>query len=237
MVGGAKPVLATEVLVTVFSQTETAITIHGPAGMLEARSQGGNPDGVLAGAGRIAVICHPHPQHGGTMDNKVVSTLVRGYRELGVDTVRFNFRGVGKSEGQFDRAVGEVDDLLAVQSWAEAERPKARQLLAGFSFGSAVAAAAVHRASVAIDHLTLVAPPVERYAYDRHGRFPCPVCVVQGGADDVVVPEGVFEWYEHQLTSPGRLVRYDDAGHFFHGRLTGLKRDLMSVIPEQLEAS
>lgn len=222
---------------SIFSQTETAITIDGPAGMLEARSQAGNPEGALAEAGRVAVVCHPHPQHGGTMENKVVSTLVRVYRELGVDTVRFNFRGVGKSEGQFDRAVGEVDDLLAVQAWVDAQRPGARQLLAGFSFGSAVAAACVYRASVAIDHLTLVAPPVERYDYDRDGSFPCPVCVVQGGADDVVVPEGVFEWYKHQLASPRRLLRYDDAGHFFHGRLTGLKRDLMAVIPEQLEAS
>lgn len=221
---------------TVFSQTETAITIDGPAGMLEARCQGGDPGGVLVGTGRIAVICHPHPQHGGTMDNKVVTTLGRVYRELGVDAIRFNFRGVGKSEGQFDRAVGEVDDLLAVQSWAHARRPEGSQLLAGFSFGSAVAAAAVYRASVAIDHLTLVAPPVERYAFDRDGQFPCPVCVVQGGADDIVAPEGVFRWHEHQLVSPRRLLRYEDAGHFFHGRLTSLKRDLMATIPEQLEA-
>lgn len=222
---------------SVFSQTETAITIDGPAGALEVRSQGGNPDGTLAGAGRIAVICHPHPQHGGTMDNKVVSTLARVYRELGVNTVRFNFRGVGKSEGQFDRAVGEVEDLLAVQAWAQEHRPDARHLLAGFSFGSAVAATGVYRTAVAVDHLTLVAPPVERYDFDREGRFPCPVCVVQGGTDDVVLPEGVFEWYEDHLSSPRQLLRYEDAGHFFHGRLTDLKRDLLRVIPEQLEAT
>ncbi|WP_347332804.1 alpha/beta hydrolase [Marinimicrobium locisalis] len=222
---------------SVFSQTETAITINGPAGAIEARARGGDPDGVLADPGRIAVICHPHPQHGGTMDNKVVSTLARVYGELGVNTVRFNFRGVGQSQGRYDRAVGEVDDLLAVQAWARDQRPDARQLLAGFSFGSAVAAAALYRASVGVDHLTLVAPPVERYDYDREGRFPCPVCVVQGGADDVVLPEGVFEWYEHHLVSPRRLLRYEEAGHFFHGRLTDLKRDLLRVIPEQLEAS
>src|SRR5690625_3233365 len=87
----------------VFSQTETAITIDGPAGSLEARAQGGRADGPLAGQGYAAVVCHPHPLHEGTMHNKVVTTLVRTYRDLGIDSVRFNFRGVGASEGEYDQ--------------------------------------------------------------------------------------------------------------------------------------
>lgn len=202
--------------------------------MLEARAQAGDAGGVLASHGLSAVVCHPHPQHGGTMANKVVTTLARAYRDLGVSVVRFNFRGVGRSEGAFDRAVGEIDDLLAVQSWVDAQYPGATQLLAGFSFGSAVAAGAVYRTPVEVAHLTLVAPPVERYDYDRGGRFPCPVCIAQGEEDDVVVPGGVFDWYENGLRSTRRLLRYADTGHFFHGRLTELKRDLMATVVEQL---
>ncbi|UZJ44831.1 alpha/beta hydrolase [Marinimicrobium sp. C6131] len=221
---------------TVFSQTETAITINGPAGALEARIQAGAETGALSGRALTAIVCHPHPQHGGTMSNKVVTTLVRTYRDLGVATVRFNFRGVGASEGTFDNAVGEVDDLLAVRDWLANQRPDGALLLAGFSFGSAVAAGAVYRAEP-VEHLTLIAPPVERYAYDRDGRFPCPVCIAQGERDDVVVPEGVIRWSETQLQSPHVLLRYPQAGHFFHGQLTVLKTDLASTIQRQLGAA
>lgn len=231
-------------IVAIFSQTEAAITIEGPAGKLEAKGVGGSDDGRLVDQGCVAVICHPHPQHGGTMENKVVSTLSRTYRDLGVPSVRFNFRGVGQSEGQYDRAVGEVDDLLAVIHWlreqlsgGRGQAPESgadpKLLLAGFSFGSAVAAAAVYRSDWAVQHLTLVAPPVERYPYDQGGRFPCPVCVAQGGKDEVVVPEGVFQWSK-RLQSPYELLSYPEAGHFFHGGLTDLKRDLMATIPAQL---
>lgn len=222
---------------TVFSQTETPITIAGPAGNLQARAVAGDVDGALSGSDWVSVVCHPHPQHGGTMDNKVVTTLVRSYRDLGVATVRFNFRGVGQSEGTYDSAVGEVDDLLAVLDWARSERPQARLLLAGFSFGSAIAAAAAHRSAWAPRHLTLVAPPVERYAYDRAGRFPCPVCVAQGGKDDVVAPDGVYRWCDQTLKSECELLRYPEAGHFFHGGLTQLKQDLLDVIPRQLSGA
>lgn len=221
---------------TVFSQTETAITINGPVGTLEARAQEGEASGILAGSGYAVIVCHPHPQHGGTMSNKVVTTLVRTYRDLGVATVRFNFRGVGGSEGEFDHADGEVDDLLAVGKWLKEQRPDARLLLAGFSFGSAVAAGAVYRMN-AVEHLTLVAPPVERYDYDRDGRFPCPVCIVQGEQDEVVVAEGVIRWSEAHLESTHELLRYPEAGHFFHGQLTRLKEDLTDILPQQLEAS
>lgn len=225
-----------EVPVSVFSQTEATITIEGPAGDLEAKVADGSPDGALTDQSRVCVVCHPHPEHGGTMSNKVVTTLVRSYRELGVATVRFNFRGVGKSQGRFDRAVGEVDDLLAVVAWLRTQKPDSSLLLAGFSFGSAVAAAASHRSDWRPGHLTLVAPPVERYRFDDQGRFPCPVCVIQGGADEVVVPEGVFDWFG-RLQSPAELLRYPEAGHFFHGGLTQLKQDLQAQVPTQLDSA
>lgn len=221
---------------TAFSQTAAAITIGGPAGALEARCQNGNTDGAFADRGLAAIVCHPHPQHGGSMNNKVVTTLMRVYRELGVPAVRFNFRGVGASEGEYDSAVGEVEDLMAVHAWLSQTLPKRRLLLAGFSFGSAVAAAASHRLADQVAQLTLVAPPVERYDYDRDGAFPCPVCVAQGERDEVVNAEGVFDWYEKHLNSPKRLLRYPETGHFFHGQLTPLREDLVAAIPAQLEA-
>lgn len=217
-----------------FSQTETAITIDGPAGALEARAQGGRADGAQAGRGLAAVVCHPHPLHEGTMHNKVVTTLMRTYRDLGIDAVRFNFRGVGASQGEYDQARGEVDDLLAVVAWLRSQGGHSSLLLAGFSFGSSVVAQATYRSDWPVRHLTLVAPPVERYPYDQAGRFPCPVCLVQGDKDDVVDPESVYRW-QKGIESPLTLLRYPEAGHFFHGGLVTLKNDLMERLPAQLE--
>lgn len=220
---------------TAFSQTEAAITIAGPAGPLEARAQAGSPAGPLASRRLVSVLCHPHPLHGGTMGNKVVTTLARSYRELGIHVVRFNFRGVGESAGEFDDARGEVDDLLAVVAWLKEQCPDSALMLAGFSFGSSVAAQAAYRSDWPVRHLTLVAPPVERYPYDRNGRFPCPLCLVQGDLDDVVDPGAVYHWME-TIDSPLELLRYPEAGHFFHGQLVALKKQLLEVIPGQLEA-
>ncbi|MGD8174610.1 alpha/beta hydrolase [Marinimicrobium sp. ARAG 43.8] len=222
---------------SVFSQTETAITIDGPAGILEASVRAGDEAGPLAHQELAAIVCHPHPQHGGTMKNKVVTTLARVYRDLGIDVVRFNFRGVGGSEGSYDKSIGETEDLLAVHHWLLEQRPGFQRLLAGFSFGSAVAARAAYALDVPPRHLLLVAPPVERYDYDRDGRFPCPVGVVQGGADDVVVPEGVVNWTRGHLQSPCELLYYPEAGHFFHGQLTSMKLDVTELVQRQLEQS
>lgn len=213
-------------------QKDTSFVIAGPSGAIEAVGTDANPEGVLVSRDLVAVICHPHPLHGGTMENKVVTTLARLYRDLGVKAIRFNFRGVGKSGGAFDHAVGEVDDLMAVISWTTKEFPGAGLMLAGFSFGSSVAAQASYRVGP-LQHLLLVAPPVERYPYDQDGRFNCPVLVVQGGKDERVVAAGVNEWVK-SLGSPTEVINYPEAGHFFHGYLTALKNDLLMVIPRQL---
>ena len=213
----------------------SSFEIAGPAGALEARFAAAKADGVLAPSQYLVIICHPHPLHGGTMDNKVVTTLMRTYRDLGVSVISFNFRGVGASEGEYDHAVGEVDDLLAVASWIRAELPQSKLLLAGFSFGSSVAAQACYRLKD-VRHLLLVAPPVERYPYDQAGRFPCSVCVVQGDKDERVNASGVYTWVQ-ALDSPAELVRYPDAGHFFHGGLSQMKKDLSDILPRQLNQS
>lgn len=192
----------------------------------------GSSDGHFAERNMCAIVCHPHPLHGGTMDNKVVTTLMRSYRDLGIHTVRFNFRGVGNSQGSFDNAVGEVDDLMVVIGWVIQSFPHHKLLLAGFSFGSSIAAQASYRVEQ-LQHLTLVAPPIERYPYDRDHRFTVPLCVIQGDKDERVLAEGVYAW-QQQLRSASELLRYPEAGHFFHGYLSALKADLTQVLLRQV---
>ena len=211
---------------------EQEFFVPGPSGQLQAVIHQGDEAGHFAARELLAIICHPHPLHGGTMDNKVVTTLMRTYRDLGIHVIRFNFRGIGKSEGEFDNAVGEVDDLRAMISWSQQQLPHLPLVLAGFSFGSSIAAQASYDV-VGLQHLTLVAPPVERYPYDRAGVFPSPLCVIQGDKDERVFAEGVYHWVD-KLQSPAELIRYPEASHFFHGYLTNLKSDLTESLLRQI---
>lgn len=219
-------------VVKVPSEKESAYLIDGETGKLEVRFHVGHSDGILSKLNGLVIICHPHPVHGGTMDNKVVTTLMRTYRDLGVDVVRFNFRGVGASEGQFDHGVGELKDTLDVANWALEQFTDKTLLLAGFSFGSAMAAQASYRLD-GLRHLTLVAPPIERYDYDNDGSFTVPTVIIQGGKDERVDSEGVYAW-QSQLRSSSTLIRYDDASHFFHGYLTQVKDDLSKALLSDL---
>lgn len=192
--------------------------VPGPAGSLHVRfTLPPNPE-----PGQVAVICHPHPLHGGTMDNKVVSTLERACREAGIPVAVFNFRGVGESAGEHDHAVGEVEDCLAVIDWAAGQTGASRLVLGGFSFGSFVAAAAAGRlpAGLLLRQLLLIAPPVHHYPFDKL-RVPSGTLVVQGDADEVVPPASVYEWADKAGLTVTRLA---GVSHFFHGRLTELKQ-------------
>lgn len=213
-------------------EKETDFFVQGAVGRLQVAFTAADEQGALAAKSRLVIICHPHPVHGGTMDNKVVTTLMRTYRDLGINVLRFNFRGVGKSEGVFDHAIGELDDLMSVVLWAKNRWPESSLLLAGFSFGSSIAARASYNVNQ-VEHITLVAPPVERYEYDREGAFNAPVCVIQGDKDERVIVQGVYDWIE-TLKTPVELIRYPEAGHFFHGYLSALKTDLTRVLLAQL---
>ncbi len=217
---------------TFFVAREERVDIPGPCGNLEAVAMAAVA-GELSGQSLVAVVCHPHPLHGGTMNNKVVTSLCRVYRDLGVPVVRFNFRGVGQSEGSFDSAIGEVEDLMAVIEWVKRCYPQAGLLLAGFSFGSSVAAQASHRLGGELEHLVLVAPPVERYSYDLGGIFPAPVTVIIGDQDELVDVPGVIRWFD-RLRVEKALLRYPEATHFFHGALSEVKRDLTSELQDML---
>jgi hypothetical protein len=205
-----------------------AVTLHGPAGRIEALCEVPSPAHARAGA---AVICHPHPLHGGTMHNKVVTMVERTLRELGLNTVRFNFRGVGASEGTFDDGNGELHDLLAVLEWVRTARPHDDVWLAGFSFGSFVAAKAVRH--VPVKHLITIAPPVGKYPFDALPNPNCPWLIVQGEDDDVVSAPAVFDWVA-SMSEPPMLVRMPDTGHFFHRRLMDLRGAIKNAVKHNL---
>lgn len=201
-----------------FPQTESTFILPGPAGDLEVLTAPAKPD--VPSRAAVAVICHPHPLFGGTMHNKVVTTLARAFSDLGLRTVRFNFRGVGKSAGQFANGVGETEDLLAVVNWVKTVCPGDELWLAGFSFGGYVATRAAVQLSPA--QLVCVAPQVSRFKEDALPAVQCPWLVVQGEKDEVVSPEEVFAWVDSLDPKP-TLVRVPEAGHFFHGLLLELR--------------
>ncbi len=198
--------------------------ITGPAGALECAVD--DP----AGAPRaVAVIAHPHPVQGGTMDNKVVHTLARACVQAGVRSVRFNFRGVGRSQGQWDEGRGEVDDMLAVIG-AFADEPQLSLQLCGFSFGGFVAAQAYNRclSRPRLEPPILVAPAVGRFAT---GTVPQESLVLHGEVDDVVPLSQVLDW-ARPVTLP--VVVVPGVGHFFHGQLPVLKLRVLERLAARL---
>ncbi|WP_041522515.1 alpha/beta hydrolase [Gilvimarinus agarilyticus] len=204
--------------------------LAGPAGSLEVSVSAAAEAGTLKSAAGIAIVCHPHPLHGGTMDNKVVTTLMRTYRDLGVAVVRFNFRGVGASEGDYAEGVGERDDLRAVADSVRRERPQAPLYIAGFSFGAAVVANTCGQLGP-LQHIALVAPPVPRYELSQLTELGAPASVFQGGQDERVVARDVADW-SASLAGEVSYHEFADAGHFFHGKLSQLKAALTQAVLE-----
>lgn len=191
--------------------------LTGPAGRLECLADVPEADDERPAT---AVLCHPHPQHGGTMRNKVVTIMERSLRELGLRTVRFNFRGVGESEGGFDDGDGETEDLLAVVEWVRQTRPDDDLWLGGFSFGAFIVLKAAQ--DLPVRQLITIAPPVERYGFDDLMPPNCPWLIVQGDEDEVVSPKAVYQWAE-SLGDDAGLVVMEGTGHFFHRRLMDLR--------------
>lgn len=201
-----------------------AAAIDGPAGRLEARIEDPAPGRAPRGVG---VVCHPHPLYGGTMQNKVVHTLARAMQELGVPTVRFNFRGVGGSTGTYDGGIGELDDALAACAWARSQWRCEALWLAGFSFGSAVALQAAP--VVQPRAVVTVAPPVGRIIVTPLERPACPWLVVQGDHDELVDVAQVRKW-AGDFAPPPRLDVLAGAEHFFHGRLGELRAAVLDFL-------
>jgi uncharacterized protein len=177
--------------------------------------------------GRAALVCHPHPLHGGTMQNKVVHMCARALQERGIATLRFNFRGVGASSGVFDDGRGETDDALRAADWLAERYPAAPLLLAGFSFGSFVAYRVATERSV--DRLITIAPPLRRFDFDRYPVPTVPWLVIQGDQDELVDYSSVIEWIESVRPEPS-MATIHGAEHFFHGKLNELKSAVQAFL-------
>jgi alpha/beta superfamily hydrolase len=198
---------------------ETPVLIDGPMGQLEALHLD------LPEARGLALICHPNPIQGGTMLNKVVSTLQRTARDAGLITLRFNYRGVGASAGTSAAGAGEIDDAEAAARWLLARHPGLPLTLFGFSFGGYVAASLGGRLEAAgqpVERLFMVAPAVMRLSEQDALPQQCPLIVIQPGDDEVVEPQLVYDWSAAQ-TRAHELLKVAECGHFFHGKLTDLK--------------
>ncbi|TCV92347.1 hypothetical protein EC912_10753 [Luteibacter rhizovicinus] len=213
-----------------FPDEATSFALAGPAGKLETITDVAPRECARAG---VAVVCHPHPLQGGTMHNKVVTMVERALRESGLDTVRFNFRGVGESAGEYDEGRGESEDLAAVVEWVRRTRPNDKLWLAGFSFGSYVAFRNAVRLHA--DALVTIAPPAGRWDFSNIEIPACPWLIVQGEEDEVVDPEAVFAWIESLPVEP-TLVRMPETGHFFHRRLMDLRGAVKHAVLEWLPA-
>jgi alpha/beta superfamily hydrolase len=214
------------------------LAIEGPAGELQALvetpvTEAGEPLTVPA----FAVVCHPHPLFGGTMDNKVVYTVARAFEQLGAPATRFNFRGVAASAGTYDEGRGESEDALAVIAWGRQRWPHVPLWLAGFSFGGAVALRIAEQADP--QRLVLVAPGItrlERADFDaaRAAQPACPWLIVQGDADEVVPAQAVLAWAAERHPRPGvphpEVRVLPGASHFFHGRIGELREALLAFM-------
>ena len=204
--------------------------LAGPAGRIEARLI---PPAKGSRYPAVAVVCHPHPLHGGNLDNKVTATLARALSSLGVPVMRFNFRGVGASGGSFASGVGEIEDLRAVIRQVQELYPDRALWLAGFSFGAHIAL----RVSqfVPVDHLITVAPPVNIYDFTDLAAPECPWLLIQGTDDEVVPYKEVLKWATRLYPAP-HTVYLDGVGHYFHGKLNVMQSIITDCITARTAA-
>ena len=200
------------------------IIIDGQAGPLQGAWH------PVAGSGDFLIICHPHPLYDGTMDNKVVTTVARTYQDMGVNVLRFNFRGVGQSDGQYGEIIGEVQDCQSALQWLAQHHDVKRLFLAGFSFGAYVAAKVAFELKqnypqLTMEHLLLVAPSVINSPFEHATPLVCPTTVIMGGKDEVVPYQDVSDWSDG-LYPPAEFIDLPEASHFFHGQLVLMKKEI-----------
>ncbi len=198
-----------------FPQENKIFFLDGEAGNLEVMA---TP--AAAAAEGVGIICHPDPRFGGTMNNKVVTTTARALLDLNLAVVRFNYRGVGQSAGEYGHIQGELADLQTVIKWTLATIPELPLWLAGFSFGTYISALGAQTAHP--HRLISIAPPVNHYDYSQFNQFTFPWLVIQGEQDEVVPSDEVKKWAA-QPPSPLKFVSMPGASHFFHGKLLELR--------------
>ena len=193
------------------------IMFNGPEGRIEGRySPGKTPTAP------VAIILHPHPQYGGTMNNKVVYYLYHLFMHRGFSVMRFNFRGVGRSQGEFDDGLGELSDAAASLDWLQNQNPNASSCwVAGFSFGGWIGMQLLMRRPE-IRGFIAVAPPANLYDFSFLAPCPSSGLIVQGAADEIVNPPSVEKLAEKLQAQRAITIDYEEvpgANHFFEGQL------------------
>ncbi|HEB63336.1 MAG TPA: alpha/beta fold hydrolase [Gammaproteobacteria bacterium] len=182
------------------------VFIPGPAGQLQAiYSTAPHPKAAV-------VICHPHPQHGGTMHNKVVFWMAKTFAHQECCVLRFNFRGVEESEGEWDDGRGEADDAVAALQWLHAKHPDTPLWLGGFSFGCYAGLKAAMKMPQ-VSRLFAVAPAVNLYDFSFIDNDPRPLTVIHGDKDEIVPYNAVSQWAQKRTNL--NFVTIQGAGHFF----------------------
>lgn len=213
-------------MIPTFPTLETTLQLPGSAGTLETiivpQPQQTN---------KVAIVCHPHPLHGGTMHNKVVTTTAKAFQQQSMSTIRFNYRGVGASPGSYGDFVGETEDLLAIIAWVKQQKPDVQLWLAGFSFGSYIAAQGAQHHPELVQQLFTIAPAVSHTDFSRFTAIKCPWIVIQGEEDEIVPPQAVYTWAENMTQHANiKVIKIADSSHFFHGKLLELRDILLSEI-------
>lgn len=199
------------------------ITLEGPAGQLEGLLEAPRDLDPVASA----VICHPHPLHGGTMHNKVVHTLAGAFVDLRFSVLRFNFRGTEQSEGEYDEGRGELLDALAAIRWMRERGPGLPVWIAGFSFGASIAIRAALETKP--QGLISVAPAASRFANMTDSQPECPWLIIHGDQDELVDVDETVGWV-NQLEPGPELMVFPDTTHFFHGKLTLLRKSVNNFV-------
>lgn len=209
------------------------VIINGPEGRLEGRYQhGSRPDAP------IALMLHPHPQHGGTMNNRVIYTIYHAFARKGFSVLRFNFRGVGRSQGRFDRGEGELSDAASALDWLQIYNPNASACwIAGFSFGAWIGMQLLMRRPEITGFIS-VAPPANLYDFSFLAPCPSSGLVLQGDLDEIVPHESVQKLI-HKLSNQ-RDIRIDyrlipGANHFFQTHLEALNAEIEDYLDSVLQ--
>lgn len=210
------------------------IIINGPAGRIEGRYL---PPKVVNAP--IALMLHPHPQHGGTMNNKIVYTLYNLFAQRGFGTLRFNFRGVGRSQGTFDRGEGELSDAAAALDWLQTYNPDAPACwIAGFSFGAWIGMQLLMRRPEITGFIS-VAPPANLFDFSFLAPCPSSGLIVHGTADEVVPSESVQKLVDKLSNQRDITVKYKSipgANHFFTNKIEQMGNSVGAYLDEVLKA-
>ena len=178
-------------------------------------------------SGKAAVLCHPHPNFGGTMHDRVLDVLSGVLLSHGIHCLRFNFRGVGASEGEFDGGTGESEDVLAAARWLKDELSPSFLWLGGYSFGAMTAWRASEAAGtqdIPVEQIVLIAPP-SGMGFEHHRGAPVPLCIAVGDCDELTNTEALQNWTQ-SIANDTRLVEIVGANHFFAGVWADLGEEL-----------